>query len=264
MPAADLARADAHGRARVMRLHHAVLRLSLDPALAAAVARGEESLGLAAADLALITAVDPRAWGVDPLRRARLVTTVLEELPVIGALLGPDAVDAAVAGPALSSALGGRGSLTVEVARALVAAAGPLGAVELALAEARRAPPTAGAGVALADGAVLLTVPEGTLHAYGQARARLGEAPLLAIIDEGLRLRAPALGAAVEHLMVRATDEGRLDIQQLAGALHRLLDGLRAPRPWPQALALARKRGAGAGAERLVRELVAEGLLRHR
>jgi hypothetical protein len=248
----------------VLRLHQAVVRLSIDPALAAAVAAGADTLGLPPEDLALLRAVDPRAWGVDRYRRARLVTAALEELPVIGGLLGPAAVDAFLSGPAFTAVLTGRGSLALAAAAALAPAAGPLGAIEHALARARRAPPTPGAGVALADGAQLLRLPAGAVAAYGQALTLLGDSPVQAIVDEGRRLTPPRLGPGDEHALARPCGGGRLDLQVLAPDLARLLEGLRAPKPWPQAVAWARKAGAGARAERLLRELCAEGLLRRR
>jgi hypothetical protein len=264
---AEPAAADAGleaARARVLRLHQAVVRLSIDPALAAAVAAGEATLELPPEDLALLRAVDPRAWGVDHYRRARLVTTTLEELPVTGALLGVAAVDSFLSSPAFTAMLSGRGSLALAAAAALAPAAGPLGLIELALARARRASPTGGSGVALVDGAQLLRLPAGAVTAYGQALTTIGDSPVQAIVDEGRRLSPPRLGPGDEHALARPTAGGGLDLQVLDPALARLLEGLRAPKAWPQAVAWARKNGAGARAERLLRELCAEGLLRKR
>lgn len=259
-PGAPLGEVERAG-ARVMALHRWIVRLSIDPALVAALQSGAPIPGLADDDRALLQAVDPRAWGVDLHRRARFVTTVLEECPVIGALLGPDAIDAWVGGPGFSAALAPGGSLCAAAAEALAPAAGPLGELERRLCAARRARAPLGRGVSLQPGVDAFFLPTGTLEAFAAARARLGPEPLRTLVEEGLRLRAPSLGPGDEALLISPDVSGQPGISMSSPALVRLLDGCRSPAPRAAVLSRARKLGAGSGAAQLIDELLAEGLL---
>ena len=247
--------------ARVMALHRWVVRLSIDPALVAALQGDAPIPGLDPVDRALLQAVDPRAWGVDVHRRARLVTTVLEECPIIGALLGPEAIDAFLGGPGFVAALESGGSLCVEAARALAPAAGPLGHLELQLCVARRAAPKKGRGVAAAPGVIAFFAPKGSLEAFAAARARLGDAPLHAIVEGGLRLRAPTLGPGDEALLIQPDAAGQLGVSSVSPALARLISASAEPAPKAAVMARARKLGAGSGAAQLIAQLIEEGLL---
>jgi hypothetical protein len=246
---------------RVMALHRWIVRLTIDPALVDAVHSGAPIEGLQDEDRALLRAVDPRAWGVDVHRRARFVTTVLEECPVIGALLGPEAIDGWIGGPGFAAALAPGGSLCLAAAEALAPAAGPLGELERRLCAARRPAPPVGRGISLNSGVDAFFAPAGTLDAFAAARARLGPAPLRTLIEDGLRLRAPAVGPGEEALLISADDRGQPGVSHGSPALVRLLDASRSPAPRAAVLSRARKLGAGSGAAELIDALLGEGLL---
>lgn len=106
-------------------LHRVTVRMLFDPAFARAVAERPEQalagLGLSAQERAWLAAVDPRAWTLDPQRRARSLKALFDELPAsttlaLGELRSRAALDAYFQSPEFHAAMQDRGSMTLAYA----------------------------------------------------------------------------------------------------------------------------------------------------
>ncbi|MCB9705012.1 MAG: hypothetical protein H6711_24260 [Myxococcales bacterium] len=246
-----------------IQVQRALVCMLYDPAYAARV-RGEGPLAeLGERERALLRAVDPRALRTDAMRRARAVQAILEEYPVSAALLGVPAVDRFFSSPAFRAAVFERGSMALSFGTEfLKERALGVGALEAAIARARRPDRPRPPGLGCAANVAALVVPAGTLEWYQQARARLGADPLraLAALRRPWTQRPPKRGR--EHLLVEAKEGGEVSI---GGASEALVDLLRAadpPRPRAEVVAAAIALGAEADeADELVADLLGDGLL---
>jgi len=216
--------------------------------------------GLAAADRALLTAVDRRAWNTDPLRRARLVQALLEEFPVTAAVVGVPAVDAFFSSPAFRAMLERRGSMALAFADWIRGRSGDIAVLEGAIARARRSP-RQGPGLQTAPGVIPLSVQVGTLPFLQRSMVALGPTPAQAVA-EGVRLEAPMTTPAQDHLLVEANRKGQVNISPCDRALVGLLHACVKPTTRAQATRHACRLGADpADAQDIVQHLLSEGLL---
>jgi uncharacterized protein (UPF0276 family) len=146
-----------------------------------------------------VAALDPRAFATDPLRPLRLLTALLEEFPVSVALAGLDRARAYLTAPTgLAACLADHGVVATSFAAFLAPQAGPLGAVEAALARCRRPAPRRRG---LSPGHAVIELPAGGLQAWLGLAAKLGAEPARAVA-EGLRLDPPALPLDVVELVL--------------------------------------------------------------
>lgn len=208
-------------------LQRVVVRLLHDPSLVTRVFDGGAVPELSADELRMLRAVDRRAFGVDPLRPARVLQALLEEMPVASAVAArgrpasrllsffqsPEFHGAVMRGEALWSAY----------AAWLAPLAGPFGLLEAAIARARRwrgpaGPATPGA-VRLADGCWPVVVPDQTVNRWSFLRQRLGSDPV-ARLARGVDLGgAPRPGVGDEHV-VAVTGAGGDRLEFGAAGLH--------------------------------------------
>jgi hypothetical protein len=240
---------------RSQRLQRLAVRMLYDERFRARVLDGEEALD--DSDRALLTTVDPRAWSTDPYRSGRTLAAILSELPVTGALLGASRALEFFHSTAFHTAIEGRGSLVLSFGR--WAGVGPIGELELATAQlrrARRSPPPPGS-LALGERFHPIAVPEGTLAAYDSLRRTLGPETI-----SSEPLRAPPLGDDLEHLLVERAADGSIAIgtigESLSAVLAPLLAGPRTEREMRDQL---QSLGAGDEAEEILRGLLADGVL---
>lgn len=234
----------------------------VDPAYQERIYSDRPIPGLTAADRALLTAVDRRAWNTDPLRRARLVQALLEEFPVTTAVVGVPAVDAFFSSAGFRSMLECRGSMALSFADWIRGRSGDIAALEGAIARARRGrDPALSPGLQTAPGVIPVTVQGGTLSFMQQAMASLGPTPTQGIA-QGVRLSAPATSSVREHLLVEADPAGQVNISPCDRGLVALLAACAKPTTKTQASRHARRLGADpADAGDIVQQLLSEGLL---
>lgn len=246
-------------------LQRVIVRMLYDPAFVAQVYGGAALPELDAKSRALLVAVDRRAWGTDPLRRSRTLTALLEEFPVSAALVGVGRLDAFFSSPLFHRAIQSRQSLALAFGGWLSPLAGPLSALETAVAAARREPRgrvVPEGSLARASGVRCVRVPGGTLARHEHVRARLGPRPLEALARPRLELgRLPPLKGD-EILLLQRDSRGEVGVSLVGEALADLLDFVATPRPREVVLAEARRLGAEPGEEdELVEGLVADGLI---
>ncbi len=229
------------------------------------------------AETAWLTASDPRAWRVDPLRRARTLKALLDEFSVSGALVmrggdGTRQLDRFLSSPAFHDAIQSRRSLPLTFGPWLVslgvARVSATAALELAIAQARRprpAPPTGHIG--LASGVAIVAVPDGTLtllaHCSGRLRATDARDPVAAAVAGTTELDPlpPLTDGARELLLVEPSASGPA-IAAVSEELHGLLAAADPPAAAEALYAVARQHGAERGEDReLVDEFIADGLL---
>ena len=137
-----------------------------------------------------------------------------------------------------------------------------IGTIEAAIARVRRPPLHRAAGLACAPRFAPRITPRGSLQWYQEARARLGEDPLVALAElpRPWRRRPPRGGA--EHLLIEGRDDGSTALGSASEALVRLLLEAAAPRPREVMIDAAIRLGAERGeASELLDELLSEGLL---
>jgi hypothetical protein len=240
-------------------LQSTVVRLMVDPALVEALHRGEQIAGLDDASLAMLRAVDPRAWGVDVHRRARLLTTILEESTATVAILGVDAADRFFASPAFARVVTDYGAMVPAFLRWAQREVGPIAELEGAIALARRRVPREGSGLVRAPGVEVIWVSKDTLDGYNKVQALLPGG--VAALVRGVRAPKPRPGRGEEGWIITSTPEGEVSIGGASRPTIRLLLSCDAGRPLPDIVATARKLGAGADAQSVVADLVNDGLL---
>ena len=262
--------------------------LMVDPVRVRALHAGGGLCGLGDAELELLRRVDPRAWHTDPYRRARLLTTVIEELPVTVALLGAEA-DAFFSAPAFEAVVCGRGELVPAFA-AWAAAGGSSGAspprgraarapeapraaisaisaIEGAMAVARRARPPRGAGLALRPGAAVLRARAGAVDAWSSGLAALagGATDTLAAaaraVATGATLRPPALGRGEACWLFLRGADGGFSVSGLSHAMASLLELARTPCPRGRLERYLVDAGAGDEVDAILGDLLGDGTL---
>ena len=210
---------------RIRALQAVMLRLTVDPAWGARVYAGDAdarvistsdgAYTLTAEDLALLRAVDPRAWTTDAYRRARLVQALIQEYALTTAMVGIPTVDAFFGSEAFGTVLGHRGSMAEGFGAWLVdrlsGDARQVVALELAVARARRAHRPPGEGYVTRCGVEGVVVSEGTLAAWQEGLRTLGASPLESVA-QGMRWSPPALGKGEEPLLIERKEDGGLGV----------------------------------------------------
>lgn len=201
-----------------------LVRLHYDPALVARVYAGEPVEGLEEAERAWIRRVDRRAWGVDPYRRARSLTALVEEYPASVAEAGMSGLDAFFGSAAFLRVLTERGSMADAFGEWIRPRAGAVADLERGLVRARRAevlPPEPGR-VRVAPGVVSLELPVGTLARWEGVRTALGPDPAAALAA-GFRPRPrPRAGSGVEHVLLQVGPAGET-VGEGSDGVHALL-----------------------------------------
>ncbi len=244
-------------------LQRVIVRMLYDPPFVERVYGGEPLPELSPRERALLVAVDRRAWGTDPLRRARTLTALLEEFPASAALAGVERLDAFFSSADFHRAIQGRQSLARAFAGWLLPMAGPVATLEGALAAGRRdrAPP-AGSGLVRAPGVRVLRCPGGTLARYQAVRGRLGADPLRTLTSGGLRLGSLPPLAGEEILLLERDGAGGARAGEIPEALAHLVERAGRPTPREALLAEARALGADPGDDaEIVDGLVGDGVL---
>ncbi|KIG16149.1 hypothetical protein DB30_04867 [Enhygromyxa salina] len=248
------------------RIQQALVCMMFDPVYAGVV-RGPAPLDeLSPRERELLRGVDPRGLATDDMRRARALHVILDEYPVSAALLGVEAVDQYFSSPAFRACVFERGSMALVFGRRYLLGASDklhgIGAIETAMASARRVDRQRHPGLGSAPGLAPVSVPAGSLAWYQRARARLGPEPLQALT----KLRKPwpqkPPRGGREHLLIEAKGDGSLAIGTASAALVGLLIAADPPRPRAELVAAAIELGAEADeADELLDDLIAEGLL---
>lgn len=254
------------------RVQRGLVCMLFDPAYAKRV-RGPGALPeperLSEGERALLREVDPRALGTDDMRRARAMAVIIEEFPVSVAAVGVDRVDRFFSSPVFRACVYERGSMVLSFGAFLGDRARGAGAIELAMARARRAPTS----VALEPGELrcpprfeALEVPAGSLAHYERTRAALGPEPLASLST----LKKPALppggkkarNKKTEALLVEAQLDGQVVVGGASAALVALLRRAREPIERAALGRAAVELGAEAGeVDELLDGLVEDGLL---
>lgn len=268
-----------------LHLQRVVVRMLYDPELVAQVfadpATALQDVDLTAAERTWLVQADRRAYAVDPLRRARTLTGLIEEFPVsvqnVVQQTGQLAVlDAFFGSPAFHACIQQRGSLALALGAYLGSPdclrhlpgydCTPLVQIETALAHFRRQTTAAippAPGLTLAPTATLLTVPAGTLLYYHAVLECLqGHADGLvpaACMPFGLALPAPT----ADHewlLVIWQPEPGTGSIECLPETLGLVL----AATPASRTALLAQLCTAGADeaeAVTILEEFIADGIL---
>ncbi|PRQ06418.1 hypothetical protein [Enhygromyxa salina] len=248
------------------RIQRALVCMMFDPSYAALV-RGDGSVTeLTAGERAVLRGVDPRGLTTDDMRRARALHVILDEYPVSAALIGVEVVDRFFESAAFRACVFDRGSMALGFGRDyLVALADRLqgvGAIETAMASARRVERPRSPGLGCAPGVAPVCVPDGTLAWYQRARERLGPDPVQALT----KLRKPWPNkpprTGLEHLLIEAKRDGGLALGTASAGLVGLLIAAERPRPRAELVTVAIELGAAADeADELLDDLIADGLL---
>jgi hypothetical protein len=266
----------------------AVVRMLFDPAFAAAARRDPDGV-LAGLDPALrrqLCAVDDRAFRQDRLRRRRALNTLAEELKASTTLALAETRSLAFleeffCGAAFHRAVEERGSMPLAFAGFLAEAVaegrlrtpllGDVVAIESALAHARRARPSASAGlgvevVGLVPGVIPLEVAAGAMAALQSAERYLFEVslmPAVALCDDAPRLVLDPAAAdrARLHLVTVPTADG-VTLVTIDAELFLVLRCLPGPRPRAAVLAEAKARGLEpARAAALLEQLIGDEIV---
>lgn len=246
-------------------LQRVIVRMLYDPAFVEKIYTGAPLPELDPRSRALLLAVDRRAWGTDPLRRSRTLTALLEEFPVSAALVGVGRLDPFFSSPIFHRAIQARQRLALAFGAWLLPLAGPVSALETAVAAARRDPLARAVPegcLARAPGVRCVRVPGGTLARYEHVRARLGPRPLEALARPRLEIGPLPPLDGEEILLLQRDIRGEVGVSLVGEELADLLDFVATPRPRAAVLAEARRLGAEAGEEdELVEGLVGDGLI---
>jgi hypothetical protein len=241
------------------RLQRAVVCLLHDPALVAALGRGEAVLGLSERELGWLRAVDPRAWGADPFRAARALTGLIDEYPLSVARLAVAGAQAWFSSADFHAAVLGRRSLSLSFGAWVAARVPGWGPLELAIATSRRPRPE-GAGLVLAPGYAAVEVPDGCILHWSRARSRLMPDPAAAIA-EGRSIPAAPSGRKREWVLIEPGPQGP-QMGECNQAMFRLLSACSTPVTRPRLAELGRSLGADeAELTELLGQLLGEGLL---
>ena len=214
-------------------------------------------------ELALLRAVDPRAFRTDPERPLRLLAGLLEEYPVSAAVVGVEALHAFIGSAPFRHAVLRDRLVADAFGDWLFARAGAIAHIELGRAMARRRRHRRGTGIARAPGVELARGPAGTLACYVDALARLGERAHDKVAA-GARVDAPDAPA------VSADDDapGQEHILVVHGAVSLCSEPLFALLSWARdgkardaVVHEAARLGADEDAAELVADLCDEGLI---
>jgi hypothetical protein len=248
-------------------LQRVVVRLMIDPAWCRQVFDGAPTPELSAAERALLLAADPRAFGVDTLRRGRLLTALVEEFPASVALLADGGrimgrADAFLSSPDFHHAVQERLALAPVFGAWLVARVGGVARIELAAAQGRRDPPPVGPGLHRGPGVRVLHAPAGSLDRFAALRQRLGEAPLDALASGVSILGLPAPGRGQEALLVEPDRAGGGGVGLASEGLVALLQAASPAQPRSALRALALRHGAlEEEVDEVLDDLLSDGLL---
>lgn len=240
-------------------IQHAMVRLTVDPSWREAVYAGPVP-GLTEPERALIVAVDRRAWATDTHRAARLAQALIDEFPVVAAVIGVAAVEGFLTSEAFAACVTGRGSMAL--AFGAWAPAPELAALELAIARARRRERAPGPGLVTRPGLEPLAAAGGVVAAYARIRGELGAAPLERLARGYVSPPPGPFDGEPEGLLIEADAAGAVQVGGASLPLVALLGWTLTPRS-PDALT-AHLVGEGfepAEARDQVAEWVADGLL---
>jgi len=243
-----------------LALRRVMIRLLHDPSFATALrADPDRALGgvdLTASERTWLVDAAPAAWSTDPDRPARVLAALVEEYPLT-TRLAPDRAAGFFAAPEFHDAVQSRGSLALALGAYLGRDASDprvraLGALERAIAEVRRARPSATVRnvtqLRLASRARVVRLPAGTLDL---AAALRGDA------------RGGELGTDEEAVLVlRTIPRDEVTLEALAPELAALLERAASGALREELHTVARLQGAEAGEdEQIVDQLISDGLL---
>jgi len=220
-------------------LQRVVVRMLYDPPFAGRVFTGEDPLadaGVTDEEIRWLRAVDPRAFGLDPYRRGRSLTGLLEEFPVSSARVvrhhgGVPALDAFFGSDGFHRGMQAGRSLAAMFGEHL-AGLGPslagIAGLEGAIAATRRPRPVPPDRWRLAPGVQLAAPPAGTLAYQAASLARLAEGgPVVARILEGPPLDPPPGSETAETLLLTPCPDGTANVESLSPELHAILGAAR-------------------------------------
>ena len=225
---------------------------------------------------------DPRAWRLDPMRRTRMLQSLLEEFPVSAALTlqhdgHAEHLDAFFSSPQLHQAVQTRGLLSRAFGRYMatleVRGLAPIRAIEASIVECRRgdeAPALPSGWIGLASAHDILRLPSGSLERYvsysgtlARESAERGSPVLETMLSDGFTLVdafAPP-SATHEYILVEPSPDGPR-LGEVSEALGALLEAAKPGVARSTLLNVACTLGAEPDeAEELLQELSAEGLL---
>ncbi len=236
-----------------------MIRVLHDPTFAATLAtdpdRALAGVEVTPIERRWLTDVTPAAWRTDRDRPARVLAALAEEFPLTSRL-APARASGFFAAPEFHEAVQRRGSLALAFGAYLGRSDDPrvraLAALESAIAAIRRArpvaAPTEALGLGLSPGAIVVSVPAGTLALTAALRAG----------DPG-----GGLGPGEETVLAFAsTPGGEVTLEPLEPELRALLDLAAAGCTRDMLLAAARRHGAEAGEDReILDRLLSDGLL---
>ena len=227
---------------------------------------------------------DRRAWRLDPMRRTRMLQSLIEEFPVAAALTlqhdgSAERLDAFFSSPQLHQSVQSRGYLSAAFASYLetlgIPPMEPIRAIEAAIAKCRHAisEPTLAAGlIRLAPCHDTLKLPTGSLERYAtfsgllRHSADANQSGLETMLSAGFELpnALAALPESEEYILVEPTDDGPR-LGEIPPALGELLSAAKTGITLPDLLAVATSLGAEPDeAAEIIDELSAEGLLARR
>lgn len=246
-------------------LQRVVVRLLHDPDLDRATAGAD----LTPTELGWLTAVDPRRWRADGMRRYRLLQALIEEFPVASARViradGVPALDRFFESLAFHQSVQRRRVLALDFGEWLADQPGARDAaqIERGIAQVRRTPRAVVPGDETSRWrrAPWIAIGRGQLADWQAQRAVLAGHPdgiLAGVLDA--RLCLPLATGPVEDWLIDGGSSPR--IEALVPALARFLQGLEAPVPWAELT----RRLVGLGADaadvpELLQGFIADALL---
>jgi hypothetical protein len=210
-------------------MQRVIVRMLYDAAFAkrvyAAPLEALQGLALTTNEIAMLHKADPRAWRLDPLRRARSLEALLEEYPASGALIAHStphvgALDAFFSSEAFHECIQERGRLAVAYG-AYTTALGrqwkrpdivAFATLETAIATCRRKTPSKRQfPVELAADISLLRIRQGALEAYSDLLNQLaskGLSAVAAVVSTDLMLQPIALKQPEVTILLENSPEG--------------------------------------------------------
>jgi len=244
------------------RLQRMVVRMLFDPILVDRIYGDQEVKGLEEASRTLLKQADRRAWGIDPYRRSRALTALIDEFPASSAQAGVSTLDAFFSSAVFHDCISDRTSMAAAFAQWLAQRAGPVARIEGAMAQVRRPRPKTGSGLVLSPTVAIFTVPSGTLEQYQTLRARLGDNPVAALAEGTIEPVTRVSRRGKEHLLVETAANGEVTVSSASGGLTKLLEAATNPCTRARLLAIARDLGAtSTQAGQVVDGLKTDGLL---
>lgn len=214
-------------------LQRVVVRMLYDPTFARRVHDGAApEADVTDEEASWLRAVDLRAFGVDPYRRSRSLTGLIEEFPVtsahvvrshggvpqLDAFFGSDGFHAGMQAGASLAALYG------EYLAGLDASLAGVAGLESAIAATRRPQPGPASKWRLAPGVTLVSPPQGTLAHQTVVGQRLGaDGALVERVLEESPLPDPPTPPTREPLLVTPGPEGSANVEELTPELHTIL-----------------------------------------